>query len=56
MHENIFSHTALTLVIIGGLQMATSILPALLMSAIAFLIPLAQIVLFKALLRSGLKN
>ena len=56
MRENIFSHTALTLVIIGGSYMATSILPALLMSAIAFLIPLAQIVLFKALLRSGIKN
>jgi hypothetical protein len=36
--------------------MACSILPALLMSAIAFLIPLAQIALFKALLRSGIKN
>ncbi len=36
--------------------MACSIFPALLMSAIAFLIPLAQIALFKALLRSGIKN
>jgi hypothetical protein len=36
--------------------MANSILPALLMSAIAFLIPFAQIALFKTLLRSGIKN
>jgi hypothetical protein len=44
------------LIIIGGSYMASSILPALLMSVIAFLIPLAQIALFKALLRSGLKT
>lgn len=36
--------------------MASSILPALLMSAIAFLIPLAQSILFKALLHSGIKD
>jgi len=36
--------------------MESNILPALLMSAIAFLIPLAQIAIFKALLHSGLKN
>ena len=36
--------------------MASSILPALLMSVIAFLIPFAQIALFKALLHSGIKN
>ncbi len=36
--------------------MANTILPALLMSAIAFLIPVVQIVLFKALLHSGIKN
>ena len=36
--------------------MESSILPALLMSAIAFLIPLAQIVLFKALLHTGIKD
>ncbi len=36
--------------------MACSILSALLMSAIAFLMPLAQIALFKALLHSGIKN
>ena len=29
---------------------------ALLMSAIAFLVPLAQIILFKALLHSGIKD
>ncbi len=44
------------LVIIGGSYMASSILPALLMSAIAFLIPLAWIALFKVLLHSGIKN
>ncbi len=36
--------------------MESSILPVLLMSAIAFLIPLAQIVLFKALLDAGIKD
>ncbi len=36
--------------------MACSVLPALLMSAIASVVPLAQIALFKALLRSGIKN
>ncbi len=36
--------------------MANSILPALLMSAKSFLIPFAQIALFKALLRSEIKN
>jgi hypothetical protein len=36
--------------------MASSILPVLLMSAIAFLIPVAQIVLFRALLHSGIKD
>ena len=36
--------------------MEKSILPALLMSAIAFLIPLAQIVLFKALLKAGIED
>ena len=44
--------------------MESTVLPALLMSAIAqartqgfaFLIPLAQIALFKALLHSGIKN
>ena len=44
------------LIISGDSQMESSIFPALLMSAIAFRIPLAQIVLFKALLRSGIKN
>jgi hypothetical protein len=42
--------------IIGGSQMESTILSALLMSVIAFLIPLAQIALFKALLHSGIKN
>jgi len=36
--------------------MESSIFPALLMSAIAELIPVVQIVLFKALLHSGIKN
>ena len=36
--------------------MESSIFPALLMSAITELMTLAQIVLFKALLRSGIKN
>jgi hypothetical protein len=36
--------------------MDCSIFPALLLSAIAFLIPLAQIALFKAFLRSGINN
>ena len=36
--------------------MESNIFPALLMSAIAFLIPFAQIALFKALLHSGIKN
>ncbi|PSB28367.1 hypothetical protein [Chlorogloea sp. CCALA 695] len=44
------------LIIIGDSQMESSMFSALLMSAIAFLIPVAQIVLFKALLRSGIKN
>ena len=44
------------LMIIRGSPMESNIVPALLMSAIAFLIPLAQIALFKALLRSGLKT
>ncbi len=36
--------------------MENSIFPALLMSAIAFLIPVAQIVLFRAFLRAGIEN
>ena len=36
--------------------MESKIFPALLMSAIAFLIPLAQVALFRALLRSEIKN
>lgn len=36
--------------------MACSILPALLMSAIASVVPVAQIALSKALLHSGIKN
>jgi len=36
--------------------METSIFPALLMSAIAFLIQGAQIALFKALLKTGIKT
>lgn len=43
------------LIIIGEAQMDDSILPALLMSAIAFLIQGAQIMLFKALLKAGTK-
>lgn len=35
--------------------MESSMFPALLMCAIAFLIPIAQIALFKALLKSGVK-
>lgn len=41
---------------IGDSHMESSILPALLMSASASLIPLAQITLFKALLHSGIKK
>jgi len=41
---------------IGDSHMESSILPALLMSAIDSVIPLAQIALFKALLHSGIKN
>lgn len=37
-------------------MMDGSMFPALLMSAIAFLIPLAQITLFKALLKAGTKT
>lgn len=36
--------------------MESSMFPALLMSAIAFLIPIAQIALFSALLKSGSKT
>lgn len=36
--------------------MESNVFPALLMSAIAFRIPLAQIILFKALLKAGIKN
>lgn len=36
--------------------MESNLIPALLMSAIAFLIPLAQIALFKVLLHSGIKS
>jgi len=44
------------LIIIGGLYMVSSIFPALLMSAVAFLMTFAQIALFKALLHRGIKN
>lgn len=43
-------------IIIGGEQMEGSIFPALLMSAIAFLIQGAQIALFRALLKTGTKT
>lgn len=36
--------------------MESSMFPALLMSAIAFLVPLVQLALFKALLHSGIKS
>jgi len=36
--------------------MERSIFPALLMSAIAFLIPLAQVALFKVLIKAGTKT